>query len=425
LVITDANDIYWCTYNYPTYSYVKIHKNDTNGTDTQTLTLTANTYNGQMGLAVERNNTTAVNSNAIYVVFLSDTSSTTSTKKGNIYKFDLNGTLLWQRQISSGNATATCDISGIQISADGSGVVYASKYINSGVAYNQIIKLSTTGATLFNKNITTAAGTNVWQTWGPVCARESLTYFVGSYTAIVGPPATYAPLVGCLSAAGAISWQRVLAMAFTPVYLLIYGMDVDDTTSVILAGRYVVNPSSTTNSTDYGLVVSLGTNGTVIKWALSVTGIAFLDKIHYSKSQNAIYCMGGAGASSALILKLDTSGNVLWQRLLTIQGSLSYRDIYTGATDTDYFYVLTSVIGSAGKIYKFSADGSRVYDPGPSFTYIQSSLLIAPITVTTSIVTSLNQMTAGTGTMTVATTTKVPTLAGTPETGTLTNLLTY
>lgn len=303
-------------------------------------------------VAIERANTSAIDATAVYAFGVSDTSTTTYVTKGELIKFNNStGAISYKVRLGSGSATLGNDIGGgggFQMSADHTGPVVFSYYLRT------IIKFSTTLALSWQKSITGLTSA----TSSAVCQRETNTYMSVQHW---GSGVAGGAVILKWTSGGTLAWQRWLYPTSSSTYTVYESMDVDGSNNVLLGGRgsYPVATS--------GAIVSLSSTGST-NWGITISS-TMIESIHYSSSHNAIYATGRSG-SDLFVIKLNTSGTVLWKRLLTGVTVVGYsHKAYTSTSDSTYFYICTG--GTI--IFKLNGDGTTVTMGSASFVAASNS----------------------------------------------------
>jgi uncharacterized delta-60 repeat protein len=285
-----------------------------------------------------------------------------------IAKYNTSGTLQWQKSFG----TASSDV-GQGIAVDSSGNVYVTGYFSVSGRYSDFViaKLSTSGTIQWQRTLYTNVSDNAN---GIAVDSSGNVYVVGTSDSDV--------LTAKYNNSGVIQWQRKLGK--TTSSDIGQGIAVDSSGNVYVIGY--------TNANSYNdiLIAKYNTSGT-IQWSRTFGGTS--SEFGYEISVDSlgnVYITGhtqssGAGLNDVVIAKLDTSGNVQWQRTL-------------GTTYNEFGYGIA--VGSSGVIYvagttrpssnitnvliaKLPGDGSLTSTYG-SFTYTPSSFSNVPSAMTDS-----------------------------------------
>jgi hypothetical protein len=219
------------------------------------------------------------------------------------------------------------------LAVDSSGNTYYAGYSNaypSGTDYSQnLVKYNSAGAIVWQRKLDTSGVNDISYT---VSVDTSGNVYILGF----GNSNTYGTYIK-YNSSGTLQWQKRLSDSF--IYVLIYGSVIDSSGNLYIAGQTYNN---STNTYD-GVVVKLDSSG-AITWQRRLytnntdgfLGIA-LD------SSNNVYVCGFTVTSTTpttqrkgLILKLNSSGALQWQREIT-----SLYDVYTESIVCD----------SAGAVY--------------------------------------------------------------------------
>jgi len=302
-------------------------------------------------VALERTNSSTANTAAVYVQAATGPNSTFSYS--DIIKLNNSGssaTLAWHVRITP---TSLLGTSGdyYSMSADHTGPAVITIQTNPTVH-----KFTTAGALSWQKQITGLASEYAYS----VCQRESNTYF--AVVSFASNPGNGFVMFN-FSSSGSTNWERQISAPTSGTYLVPEAIDVDNNANVIIGGRctYITNGST---------IISLSASGSTTNWAYTIADM-FVATVHYSKSQTVIYLAGyqySVGTGACIIIKMDTSGNVLWKNVLSsVTAFNSSYEVYTGVNDTTYFYLCTG----GGSIFKLPASGAQPTISG--YTYASAT----------------------------------------------------
>jgi len=245
-----------------------------------------------------------------------------------VVKLDTNGNLLWQKKIGGSS-----DDRGQAIAVDSSGNVYLNGSQTSndfgGMDYG-VIKLDTNGNLLWQKKIGIA-----FNDYGMAIAVDSSgNVYLNGYQGSDGY-GNYDYGVIKLDTNGNLLWQKKIGGSSNE-----YGtsIDIDDSGNVYLNGYQL---SDSYGSTDYG-VIKLDTNGNLL-WQKKIGGSsneygnAIAVDSNGNVYLNGAQTSGGYGEYDYGVIKLDTNGNLLWQK--KIGGTLTDRGRAIAIDDSENIYL--------------------------------------------------------------------------------------
>ena len=283
-----------------------------------------------------------------------------------IAKYNSSGTEQWQITFGT-NSPHTEEAWGIDV--DSSGNVYVSgQYMISGTAYNgwAIAKFNSSGSLQWQKYLYSGSGDYAFKL---AYSSGGDVYVCGQATAGQGgDDAVVAKFDG---SSGNLLWQRGLGAGSSQNWR---NIAIDSSNNIYLIGSDGANSKA--------LVAKYSSSGT-IQWQKyfghggwqSGFGIAIdsSDKIYISGTtdNNA----GPGGGASSFIAKLDTSGDLEWQR--SLGSTQSDGDNTQISVDDTHFYVTTrtasgSQSGDNILVAKLPVDGSGSGTYG-DFTYAEES----------------------------------------------------
>jgi len=362
-----------------------------------------------------------------------------------VLKFNSSGTVLWQRNLSDG-----VTIRGKSIAVDTSGNVYVcASYSYAGNEQIRVFKLDSSGALVFKKGIyrgnnttTTAESISVDSSGNIyICGSTDLNgynfYFLKlntSGTAITyqrhfggtssfdlasslklasggnfyvagscGDSSIFGPLIGKYDNDGIRQWQRRLNTGTSSQVNL--ALDGDEN----VYASYIAIPTTGTITSDYG-IAKYNTSGT-IQWQKRLNSTTSSDEpasISVDAAGN-IYMFGistiNGGSIDFFLVKLDSSGAILWQRTLgTDINSDEYGlevalDSSGNIYITGYTFAYTAGGGGSSIFGKLPNDGSKTgtysIAGGRSLIYASATSFTSPNTTFTDSSVTLTNATPG------------------------------
>jgi len=261
-----------------------------------------------------------------------------------VIKLDNDGNILWQKKIGG-----TGNDYGWAIAVDGNGNVYVTGYQNSdsyGSVDYGVIKLDTNGNILWQKKIG-----GVSSDFGNAIAVDSSgNVYLNGYQESddYGDGGTDYGVVK-LDTNGNLLWQKKIGGTG---YDRGYAIAVDGSGNVYVNGY---QETDNYGNRDYG-VIKLDTNGNIL-WQKKIggTGNDYGQDIAVDSSGN-VYVTGhqesdSYGLYDYGVIKLDSSGNILWQKKI-------------GGTDYDYSRAIA--VDLSGNVY---VNGSQKSDSFGSYDY--------------------------------------------------------
>jgi len=317
---------------------------------------------------------------------------TTSFGAGNndllIVKLDSSGNISWLKTIGGTNDDY---ISSIQQTSDGGYIIGASTASFGAGSYDAfIVKLDSSGNISWSKTI---GGTNN-DSISSIQQTSDGGYIIGGSTASFGA-GNYDAFIVKLDSSGNISWSKTIG-----------GTNIDDVYSIQQTsdGGYIVG--GYTNSfgagNDDALIVKLDSSGN-ISWSKTIGGTNYDDVYSIQQTSDGGYIIGastasfGAGNDDGLIVKLDSSGNISWSKTI---GGTNYDDVYSIQQTSDGGYIIgasTASFGAGvddGLIIKLDSSGncsncSFIQSVNPTVTLV-SPTVTSPSPTITSITPTVN-----------------------------------
>ena len=364
-----------------------------------------------------------------WIVFNDSNTASSTNLQSVIIKFDNNGTLLFQKNIS----TAQVYLS--SLATDSSGNIYAS--VSSGTN-GGVMKITNAGAISWTKGQHPTAGGGAFGASVAIDSSNNVYSGLGimdnNITGILVPKIYKLDSSGGTLITDGSSWYRAVALSSNGTYLR--GMITDTSNNVYIAGSYPFNGSSNyyliakvnsslTVSWAYYLAASgdgkfynvgLDSTGNVYaagsvdtttpvitkfnnsgtkQWFYSVTGITTPSEITSlttdlaGNSYVCGYSNNGNTTGGTFIIKIDTSGAIVWQRKITMYGTSGSnvntkpQGIYLDSFNN--FYVIGNFTSSNGSInvwtVKLPTDGTKTgtYSVG-GFTFAYASITTYSLT---------------------------------------------
>ena len=289
-----------------------------------------------------------------------------------IAKYDTLGSIQWQRTLDGGST----DI-GYDITVDSSDNVYVTGGRNGASTGQDLIlaKYNASGTIQWQRTLS-GSNTDVGR---QVAVDSSGNVYVVGYTVSTSATGDWAILVVKYNSSGTIQWQRTLNTVGQSKGDFGYGVAVDSSDNLYVAGR------SHDPVGFYDLFVSKWNSSGSVLWQRTLASSAVdadWGKIDVDSSDN-VYVVGYSklsGTMDILIAKYDTSGSIQWQRTLSGAGSeLGYGLAVDSSND---FYVVgrTDSTGDA-LLARLPGDGSLTGTYG-GITYAASSLTDAASSLT-------------------------------------------
>jgi len=269
--------------------------------------------------------------------------STRSFGAGNfdalIIKLDSSGNISWSKTIGGGSNE---EVYSIQQTSDGGYIIGGyTRSFGAGSYDALIVKLDSSGNISWSKTIGGIYHDDVYS----IQQTSDGGYIIGGYTNSFGP-GDYDALIVKLDSSGNISWLKTIG-----------GIDYDYIASIQQTsdGGYLVGGG--TNSFGAGssdaLIVKLDSSGN-ISWSKTIGGIDYDYISSIQQTSDGGYIIGGytysfgAGSQDALIAKLDSSGNISWSKTI---GGTDYDYIYSIQQTSDGGYIIGGDTNSFGAGY--------------------------------------------------------------------------
>lgn len=297
-----------------------------------------------------------------------------------ISKYNSSGTIQWQKYITPGNA----NITPLGFAMDSSGNMYCSGDTANGRLF--VLKLDNNANILWQRRLEAGSTSNSIQ---ELSLDSSGNIYICGYTPYQTAGANDL-FVAKYNNSGTLQWQRRLG-GTTDDYG--YGVATDSSGNCYVSGYSVVN------SAQVGLYAKYDTNGN-IQWQriLTGTGNTNLYNINVDNVGN-VYLVGQTtslstnNASEILIVKCNSNGEILWQRILRGPNTSSNGTCYKLIPDNNgSIYLSGAIVFESSNFYlvmaKLPDDGSKTgtYSGGggtvTNVTYLTSSLTSSTTSLT-------------------------------------------
>lgn len=305
--------------------------------------------------------TSAANNSALWAVVNDEPTNSGTNYALNLSKYDLTGTLLWNRRI---NLNTLGIESQIRLAVDSSGNSWICS--GNGTSAIYIFKHDTNGTLLFQTQIS-----NVFNCNAITCGGDGSVYIASNVTA------SNLFLIVKLTSTGTLQFRFTFAATSVTVPV-ISSICVTSANTIGLSGYY------TSGSTQTGLMMVLSSTG-AISWQRATTSVNNMYGV-VADSSNNFYFTGttSTGTQSALI-KYNSAGTLQWQRTLGGTGTLT-RDVSINSSST-YIYVTMFPSTSNVGLVSLPVDGTK------TGSYATLSYLSSAYTFTTPAFTRSNATT--------------------------------
>jgi uncharacterized delta-60 repeat protein len=264
-----------------------------------------------------------------------------------IIKLNSSGNIQWSRSIGE---TDGDDASSIQQTSDGGYIVagYTNSFGTGGDVL--VVKLDSSGNIQWSRAIGGTdddAANSIQQT-------SDGGYIVAGYTYSFGA-GSYDFLIIKLNSSGNIQWSRAIG-----------GTNYDEALSIQQTsdGGYIV--AGYTNSFGAGrfdaLIIKLNSSGN-IQWSRAIGGTNGDDAVSIQQTSDGGYIVAGytnsfGAGGDVLIIKLNSSGNIQWSRAI---GGTNYDEALSIQQTSDGGYIVagyTDSFGTGGDVLVFKLDSS-------------------------------------------------------------------
>lgn len=259
-----------------------------------------------------------------YIVTWGSNSSGTNTYAGSIIKATSANSFAWQMDIVNGTGTSSAEFYGFTINSSDEAICVGTKRTSTGAATGLIVKFSTSGAISWQRSLSNSAG--VYVVLNDVTTDSSgNVYACGNVAANADATGATRYTNACIvkyNSSGVLQSQKTFgdvpvsgtsqeAYDFRKIL-------VDDAGNIYAVG----NRSVLNNSYNTGFTVVKYNSSFVVQWVkefVATTGTYYENWFNDIKlDSNYLYITGNFNVGSGLgtdgiVVKLDTSGNVVWQ----------------------------------------------------------------------------------------------------------------
>lgn len=337
--------------------------------------------------------TFAANNTAIWVVVNDEPTNGGTNYALNLIKYDLNGTLQWNRRINLntvGNESQVrlaVDSSGNSWLCSGNGVntLYIFKHDNNGT-----LSVQTQFSNVFTCNAITCDGTgNVY-----IAANVAASNII---------------FIAKLNTSGVLQFRRQIS--FTGVTVpRINAIYVTSGGVIGLAGEVTISPNT------YGLFMQLSSTGFTVNYARYTTSVNTMQGVVCDSSNNFYFVGRTTTGTQSCLLKYNSGGTIQFQRQLGGTGT-QVRDISINNTSA-YIYVTMSPSTSNVGLVSLPVDGTKT-GTYSTFSYSASSFVFTNLTASNQ---NANSFTQGTPAFTSLNNNPPPSTATSTFTITKTNI---
>jgi len=253
-------------------------------------------------------------------------------------KYDTSGSLQWQRAINDNGGSGSNQLNGYGIALDSSSNVYVTGYDvdnDTGVPTWFIAKYNSSGTLQWQKYYAASSGYSF--SYGIAIDSSDNIYcvgfvFNGSYT--LGS-------VIKLNSSGVLQWQRQLDLSGYGLSVSFRAVAVDSSGNIYVSG----------SATNYNLTACYNSSGT-LQWqrafSTSVGNPFSANGIAIDSSAN-VYVFGTGGSASGyaqyMILKYNSSGSIQWQRSMRITANFNMGAASISVLGTNFYITGTSNSG--------------------------------------------------------------------------------
>jgi hypothetical protein len=255
-------------------------------------------------------------------------------------KYDTSGSLQWQRAINDNGGSGGNQLTGYGIALDSSSNVYVSGYDadnDTGAATWFIAKYNSSGTLQWQKYY--AASTGYCISYGIAIDSSDNRYCCGFVL-----PGTYTTgIVIKLNSSGVLQWQRQLDLSGSSFSISLQAVAVDSSGNIYVSG----------SATNYNLTACYNSSGS-LQWqrAFSTSvGNAFSAQSIAIDSSANVYVFGSGGSASGygqyMIIKYNSSGSIQWQRSMRITANLNMGAASISVLGTNLYITGTSNTGGS------------------------------------------------------------------------------
>lgn len=275
------------------------------------------------------------------------TSTTPSTASILIAKYNSSGVLQWQRILDGSGID-----SGGRITVDSSGNVYITGSA-TGATYRFILtaKYDTNGTIQWQRSLGAASNNNYGES---IAIDNSANVYVGGYSSSLFDGST--AVISKYNTSGTLQWQKYLANIIFPgnSQSSVLDLDVDSSGNTYLAiSGSVIAKYNTSGTLQWQKQLSSGSQNGYIQY-ISVDS---LGNIYVAgQSYNS-----GEFVSKILIIKCDSNGDILWQKILDYSGadSPAAYDVCVDSSQNVYVLAAANISGNVDSIIlKYDMNGN-------------------------------------------------------------------
>ena len=261
-------------------------------------------------------------------------------------KYSPLGAIVWQESLVQSGV----DTEGMRIAVGSTGDVYGCGFNNNLGSEMLIFKCSPSGSVVWSKTVT---GTQI--TPESIATDASDNVYVAYSASVTGGEAG----IMKLSSSGTLVWQRSIGLTLTDTASGI----ATDGTNVYVVG-YTNNQGA---GSDDVLVVKLDSSGTVA-WQ-RILGSTADDRalgVAIDSTGNVYVCgdaaPDGFAGNHAMLVKYNSSGTVVWQRVIYNPDGITARALDIDSSDDVYVVGYAGgAVAVSGFIAKFAATGSVLW----------------------------------------------------------------
>ena len=270
-------------------------------------------------------------------------------------KYDAKGMVQWKKTLGASGATDQGNGIAISSSQD----LYVVGFTSTN--YIQVAKYNSSGAVQWQKRSLAATGNFQKTVVGP----SGYIYICGSYTNATTTFTNNACLVK-IDSSGLIQWNRLLGWGASASFERFFGIALDSSENVYLAG-YTNNGNAAT--ANRSILVKYNSSGT-IQWQRgliinSLSTVSFGIATTPSGDSYVVGGFGGAatgvgGATSIFLAKYDTNGNFGWKAVLNNTSLDGGVGVALDGSGNIYITGATSVSGGDKDLFiaKYNSSGS-------------------------------------------------------------------
>lgn len=249
--------------------------------------------------------------------------SSTYGQDSILQKYNNSGTVQWTKLFRGENTNNPDKINDVKI--DSSSNIYTGGYIRNPGSVGSLIKFNSAGTLQWQKKIYSDKATTSDEIYGIAVDSSGNTYAVGSLEPSAGGRYGF---VLKTNSSGTIQWIRNIGSLAPDVNTGLYGVGVDSSGNVYVSGN--------TQNIDYqdnGFIAKYNSSGTV-QWQKRFYNSSGSQNVRMRElqtdSSGNVYITGRIGNSNGgkeiYLAKLDTNGNVSWQRRLQGTQSINNRN---------------------------------------------------------------------------------------------------